>query len=481
MLYGDMAWCTKIVYILVFVALCDGQTDFPIATPTVEAFQPKGFRVILKDDGYSFVGFRGNINVDFNNGLNEGQIHKDITHAQKGYWIYRNREVKLNIGDTLYYWLFVQKNGKGQFLTELAYTVTQFVNENEAPALPKPDSQLESRLDPIDQSCTASKTLVQGKSRVCEGALIFDEDFDNPNLKQWTPVVQIPGEPDYPFNAYDNIPDRNLNVKDGSLVITPILTESLHGEDFIYNSVLDLDERCTGVAQLSECRAEATGAQILPPIITAKVTSRYSFVFTFGRVEVRAKLPYGSWLVPEINLEPLEHTYGLNYESGLMRVAFVRGNSYFAKKLYGGPVLGHSEPFRSELLQEKIGNDNWYKDFHNYTLIWKPDGIELLVDNEKYGVVNPGSGFSEKVLKHNIKHATSWNKGTIMAPFDKMFYLTLGLRVGGINDFEDAVDNKPWKNSESKATLKFWNAKSTWYPSWTNSALKVDSVKVYAL
>lgn len=83
--------------------------------------------------------------------------------------------------------------------------------------------------------------------------------------------------------------------------------------------------------------------------------------------------------LPEINLEPLENFYGPHrYESGLMRVAFVKGNPTFAKKLMGGPLLGDTEPFRSYLLKEKIGIENWSKDFHNYTLIWRPGIFDVV-------------------------------------------------------------------------------------------------------
>lgn len=76
---------------------------------------------------------------------------------------------------------------------------------------------------------------------------------------------------------------------------------------------------------------------------------------------------------PEINLEPRDNVYGKQrYESGLIRVAFVRGNPPFAKRLYGGPVLTDAEPYRTFLLKEHHGIDNWNKDFHNYSMIWKP-------------------------------------------------------------------------------------------------------------
>lgn len=63
------------------------------------------------------------------------------------------------------------------------------------------------------------------------------------------------------------------------------------------------------------------------------------------------------------------------------------------------------------------------------------------------------------------------------------FYVSLGLNVGGIHEFDNNVRNKPWKNNSPKAALKFWEAKNQWYPTWRGdqSALQVDSVKVYAL
>lgn len=47
-----------------------------------------------------------------------------------------------------------------------------------------------------------------------------------------------------------------------------------------------------------ECRRKAEFARILPPIITSKFTTRKSFSFKYGKVEIRAKLPNGDWLYP---------------------------------------------------------------------------------------------------------------------------------------------------------------------------------------
>lgn len=61
------------------------------------------------------------------------------------------------------------------------------------------------------------------------------------------------------------------------------------------------------------------------------------------------------------------------------------------------------------------------------------------------------------------------------------FYISLGLRVGGVNDFADDLPEKPWTNRGRKAMLDFWRQKDTWHQTWYNTNMKVDYVKVYAL
>lgn len=56
--------------------------------------------------------------------------------------------------------------------------------------------------------------------------------------------------------------------------------------------------RCTGQIGGDQCKREASGADILPPVATGKITTKNKFSFKFGRVEVKAKMPAGSWLIP---------------------------------------------------------------------------------------------------------------------------------------------------------------------------------------
>jgi hypothetical protein len=73
------------------------------------------------------------------------------------------------------------------------------------------------------------------------------------------------------------------------------------------------------------------------------------------------------------------------------------------------------------------------------------------------------------------------------APFNREFYIILNVAAGGTNTyFPDGECGKTWTNDDPRAPNTFWNSKDEWYSTWnypeTNqSAMKVDSVKVWSL
>ncbi|XP_047026780.1 beta-1,3-glucan-binding protein-like [Helicoverpa zea] len=500
------------VLFLIFVLSVNSGFCYEVPAATLEAIYPKGLRVSIPDDGFSLFAFHGNLNEEMN-GLEAGRWSRDITKQKNGRWTFRDRSVELKVGDTIYFWTYVIKDGLGYRQDNGEWTVTGYVDEAGNPVNPTDGSPLSSSSPVASQPSSGSQPLSGSKPSlgtasaaapasfsaeypcelsiskvnvpgfVCRGQLLFEDNFNSgiEKGKIWTPEIKFPGEPDFPFNVYLN--DRNLHVRDGRLSIKPITLESKYGEDFV-RQTLDITARCTGTIGTMECSREASGPQILPPIITSKITTKNKFAFKYGRIEISAKLPLGDWIYPEIQLEPRDHVYGIrNYASGLLRIATIKGNAESAKKLYAGPIMCDSEPYRSAYLKEKAGSDLWSRDFHNYSLEWRPDGISLFVDGEKYGEVTPPTeGFYKTATDNQVAAAAQWLKGTTIAPFDDMFYISLGLNVGGVHEFPDA-DNKPWKNRATKAMLNFWNAREQWYSTWYDdtSALQVDYVRVYAL
>lgn len=80
-----------------------------------------------------------------------------------------------------------------------------------------------------------------------------------------------------------------------------------------------------------------------------------------------------------------------------------------------------------------------------------------------------------------IPGSKTWSNNGSPAPFDQEFYLTIGVGVGGRNDF--LKTDTPWERTSPQQRQEFYNAKHKWYPSWTDNtkALEIRSVKITSL
>lgn len=95
---------------------------YRIPVPRVEILK-KGFKVSIPDEmGVEIFTFHGSINVELS-ASNTGALSGEIGRAKNGRWIYHNTDVKIKPGDTIYYWLFVQKSGVGYRKDGLRYAV----------------------------------------------------------------------------------------------------------------------------------------------------------------------------------------------------------------------------------------------------------------------------------------------------------------------------------------------------------------------
>nr|XP_034831538.1 beta-1,3-glucan-binding protein-like [Maniola hyperantus] len=69
---------------------------------------------------------------------------------------------------------------------------------------------------------------------------------------------------------------------------------------------------------------------------------------------------------------------------------------------------------------------------------------------------------------------------------ESQLHVTLGVAAGGAAEFPDnSIGNngkpKPWHNGDPKASLRFWEERHSWLPTWTQPSLIVDYIKVVAL
>ncbi|XP_055371888.1 beta-1,3-glucan-binding protein-like [Condylostylus longicornis] len=520
--------CFKITF---FVLLFLNESyEYSIPVPTLEILSPKGFRVYIPDEpGIALFGFHGAINRKLN-GIEPGDFEEDILRANNGHWIYENKNQILEPGDILYYWVHVQHNNLGYRLLDRSFllsneskvdnglnehskidkTLTKLVEKKTDEDISDVErlQLVDERLKLIEnqrisnnsiENCIISKTTVNGR-KVCSKALIFEENFDYFNWTKWERLIQIPSDSeDAEFVSYQDFPE-NCYITDGDLHIAPTLLKDAPGysQESIRNGFINFGSRCTSTIDIDvTCKREAEFSRILPPIVSAKLRTKHFFSFRYGQVDIRAKLPIGDWIFPQLFLQPLHNEYGINgYASGQLRIAFIRGNSFLrtinnkeidGRTLFGGPVLAVGEKFRDIWLKSKTLDEHFGSRFHKYTVVWDEHSITLALDGRAFATFQ--KGFKNLYDIYNITHAEKWEFGEKLAPFDKEFFLEIGVSAGGISDFPDGSRSgtqrklKPWQNFNPKAELKFWNEISTWHSSWSydKSALVIDYIKVWAI
>ncbi|XP_061386855.1 gram-negative bacteria-binding protein 3-like [Musca vetustissima] len=267
-------------------------------------------------------------------------------------------------------------------------------------------------------SCNQSVTIVNGIPIHCADELIFQEEFEGSTLHpyKWTVERRIPRSPDYEFNLYiDDIEDV-LKVENGLVHIKPTSTTGYFGITSVSKrEPIDLGPTCTGELDSDECFSHS-----IPPYISAQFSSKDKFSFKYGRVEVRAKMPQGMWIYPQLWLQPNCPKYGYtNYNSGQMRLAQTRDDGP-RKDLITGLVLNSAPAWHYLLLCINSTHQNVSDEFHVYEMSWTPQAIVFSMDDEEF-----------------CRDEVNSEAGSKWAPFDQEFYLLVGEGIGGLSDFHD--------------------------------------------
>lgn len=161
---------------------------------------------------------------------------------------------------------------------------------------------------------------------------------------------------------------------------------------------------------------------------SARLKTENKYEFTYGRIEVRAKLPSGRGTWPAI--WSLGQDYATNTWPACGEIDFMehRGNDLnviHGSLHYPGNSGGNANTARTTI-------SNATTEFHVYKTIWSPTLIQFYVDD---------------VLFHTFNNSQS-------VPFNSDFFLILNIAMGGT--FGGAID-----------------------PAFTQSSMEVDYVRVY--
>jgi beta-glucanase (GH16 family) len=162
---------------------------------------------------------------------------------------------------------------------------------------------------------------------------------------------------------------------------------------------------------------------------SARLVSRNKGDWTYGRFEVRAKLPSGRGTWPAIWMLPTGWTYGSWPNSGEIDIMEHVG---FDPDVIHTSI--HTRAYNHTINTQKTAQlklPNSRSEFNVYAVEWTPEEIRGFVNDEQLFT------FRNERLTNASADYRQW-------PFDKPFHLLLNLAVGGMWGGQQGVDPNIW-------------------------------------
>ncbi|KAF7338491.1 Glycoside hydrolase family 16 protein [Mycena venus] len=340
----------------------------------------------------------------------------------------------------------------------------------------------------------------EGVDRFTDSELcsVLEDNFDTFDLQNtWTREVQLGGFGNSEFQIASPF-DNNSYVQDGELYIMPTLTSAWVGESTVQSGTVTVPS-CTEQGNATACTATGNGNdQIVNPVMSARINTQNHYSITYGRVEVRAKLPRGDWLWPAIWMLPTSGTWPLSGEIDIMEARGnspsypAQGSNFVRATLQYGPMASLVEKLYGWYGLKRTSFD---KGFHTYGMEWDDKWMRFYVDSRIHTVLEISTKNSKSSFWNRAGFpATAQNGSSEVpvtnpytnnnSPFDQPFYLIIDLAVGGTSGwFPDKVGGKPWFDGSASAMSEFYKDKDTWHATWptdpADGAFRIDSVKMW--
>ncbi len=158
-------------------------------------------------------------------------------------------------------------------------------------------------------------------------------------------------------------------------------------------------------------KREASGGK---PYTSARLRTAGKGDWTYARVEVRARLPFGQGMWPAVWMLPTDDVYGTWAASGEIDIMELVGHepaTVHGTIHYGGAFPNN----RSSGASFTLSSGRFADDFHVFALEWEQGVMRWYVDDELY------------------QTQTQWSTsgGPYPAPFNRRFHLLVNLAVGG--------------------------------------------------
>jgi hypothetical protein len=165
---------------------------------------------------------------------------------------------------------------------------------------------------------------------------------------------------------------------------------------------------CSGGYMIIEARNELSGARNYS---SARIISKDKKTFTYGRIDIRAKLPKGKGIWPALWMLGNSISEVSWPACGELDIMELLGHE--PQKVYGtmhwGPQGGSSTHIGGDV---SLSSGNFSDSFHVFSLKWEQNQLSFLVDNVPY--------FTGSKTQVNGNY-----------PFDKPFFFIMNVAVGG--------------------------------------------------
>ncbi|KAI0339324.1 concanavalin A-like lectin/glucanase [Trametopsis cervina] len=350
-----------------------------------------------------------------------------------------------------------------------------------------------------------------------ELCLIMEDNFNSLDMTNtWGADIELGGFGNGEFEMTTDSTD-NLYIHNNQLYIMPTLTSDEIGADAVLNGHTYKLANCNAgkntfsIASNSSqgnCTAvSSAGKSAIPPVKSARISTKGHYSIAYGKVEVKAKLPRGDWLWPAIWMLPEENKYGQWPLSGEIDIMEARGNgqsyaaqgiNYVRSSLNYGPLASVQSHIVGWWQEKRF---TYGEDFHTYSMEWTPDWMRFYVDSRLQAMINlkltgkGGKSFFDRGAYPPTAHdggdaqvavTNIWDGQGASAPFNQEFFLILDLAAGGTSGwFPDGVGGKPWLDNSELAMVDFAKNQGTWEATWPSSAddraFRIDSVKMWKL
>jgi beta-glucanase (GH16 family) len=176
--------------------------------------------------------------------------------------------------------------------------------------------------------------------------------------------------------------------------------------------------RVAGGVLIIEARKDGFGGYAYT---SARLNSARKGEITYGRAEIRAKLPKGRGTWPAIWMMSTDNAYGAWPDSGEIDIMEHVG---YDPGVVHATTHCHNFQWKTNTQKTALTTVPDFGDaMHVYALEWYTDRIDMFVDDTKYFTfANDGTGWQ------------SW-------PFDKRFHVILNVAIGGVWGGTQGVDD----------------------------------------